>query len=440
MSRETPIERRAVLRHAGGLTAALAGATLAPAANAQSFEADAVYQSGVALLERLGDTDARLRRDFSRLSDDFVRLNVRSAYGEILSRPGLEIRQRAIVNVAATAAIANVLDELRRQIVGALQVGVTPREIVETLIQLGPEVGFPVTQDALFLARDIFRERGVAADLDARNRPEGDAYDLGFATLAEIGVPEHADNLDGLGDLGVDLDQLTVAFAYGEIYNRPGLDRATRALVCLTAMIARGNRSDALAARVEMARRSGITTAQISELLIQMTIHVGWSEVLASAAVMQATVARPVALTTSRRMNSSRVPRQDQAETDALAERGLGTLMTLTGLGREGARELFRGVAPDVGDYFVDFSYAAVFSRPGLDLKTRELATVSAMVALGTGVSELPLRLHVIGALKAGATREEIGETIFHMLPYVGFPAVRHALVIASRAFANTPQ
>lgn len=239
MSRETPIERRAVLRHAGGLTAALAGATLAPAANAQSPEADALYQRGVALLERLGDTDARLRRDFSRLSDDFVRLNVRSAYGEILSRPGLDLRQRAIVNVAATAAIANVLDELRRQIIGALQVGVEPREIVETLIQLGPEVGFPVAQDALFLARDIFRERGVTAGLDASNRAEGDTYDLGFATLAEIGGPEHADSLDGLGELGVDLDQLTAAFVYGEVYNRPGLDRETRALVCLHGPIIR---------------------------------------------------------------------------------------------------------------------------------------------------------------------------------------------------------
>lgn len=438
MSREMPINRRAVLHGAGTLT--LAGTMQSRPALAQTSEMDALFRRGVTLLERLGDSDSRLTLSYTELSTDLVRLNIRMTYGEILSRPSLDLRRRMIVSIAATATVANVPDELGRQIVGALEVGVAPREIVETLIQLGPEVGFPVAQDALFLARDVFRERRVAVDLDAPNGPAGEPHDLGFATLAEIGMPEHADELGGLGELGVDLDQLTVTFVYGEIYNRPGLDRATRALVSLTAMIARGNRTDALAARIDMARRGGITTAQISELLIQMTIHVGWSEALAAAAVVQEVLGRSTPPIESRQIVPARVLRQDQVEKDALAERGLETLDTLTGLGRDGARDLFRGIAPDVGDYFVDFSYAAVFSRPGLDLRTRELATISAMVALGTGVSELPLRLHVIGALKAGATRTEIGETIFHMLPYVGFPAVRHALVIASRVFAENPE
>jgi 4-carboxymuconolactone decarboxylase len=437
MPGDNTIGRRAILRHAGSLS--IAGAILARPAQGQS-EADDPYRRGVALLERLGDTDTRLAQSYSNLSADLARLNVRMAHGEILSRPGLDLRQRMIVNIAATATLANVLDEVGRQITGALEIGMAPREIVEVLIQLGPEVGFPVAQDALFLARDIFRQRDLSVDLNRRNRPEGDTRDLGFATLAAIGMPEHADDMGGLGEIGIDLDRLTADFVYGEIYNRPGLDRASRSLVCLTAMVARGNRGDALAARIDMARRSGVTVTQMSELLIQMTIHAGWSETLSAAAIFQDVLSRQPRPSESANLNPARLSRQDEAEKERLAERGLDTLMTLTGLGRDGARELFADIAPDVGDYFVDFSYAAVFSRPGLDLKTRELATVSAMVALGTGVSELPLRLHVIGSLKAGATRTEISETIFHMLPYVGFPAVRHALVIASGVFAETTE
>lgn len=90
-------------------------------------------------------------------------------------------------------------------------------------------------------------------------------------------------------------------------------------------------------------------------------------------------------------------------------------------------------VAPDFGRFIVEFSYGDVFSRPGLDRRTRELAIISALTALGT--AERQLKAHILGAFKAGASREEVVETIMQVAVYAGFPAGFNALMVAKSTF-----
>lgn len=90
-------------------------------------------------------------------------------------------------------------------------------------------------------------------------------------------------------------------------------------------------------------------------------------------------------------------------------------------------------VAPDFGRFIVEFSYGDVFSRPGLDMRTREIAVISALTALGT--AERQLKAHILGALKVGASREEIVEVIMQVAVYAGFPAGFNALMVAKDAF-----
>lgn len=78
-------------------------------------------------------------------------------------------------------------------------------------------------------------------------------------------------------------------------------------------------------------------------------------------------------------------------------------------------------IAPDLGRYIIEFGFGDVYSRPGIDLKTRELATVAALVALGNARPQLEVHLH--GALNVGASQEEIVEVIIQMALYAGFPA-----------------
>ena len=85
-------------------------------------------------------------------------------------------------------------------------------------------------------------------------------------------------------------------------------------------------------------------------------------------------------------------------------------------------------------DVAVENVFGALWTRPGLDLKTRTLVCVVTDVATGR---EPELALHLRMALRQGWSETEITETLVHMSGYVGVPLVREAMLCASRVFAE---
>ena len=88
-----------------------------------------------------------------------------------------------------------------------------------------------------------------------------------------------------------------------------------------------------------------------------------------------------------------------------------------------------RDIAPDLADWIVDFSYGDVMSSPGLDRRTRQLATIAALTALGNAQPQF--KVHIAGALNVGCRAQEIIETILQMAVFAGFPAAINALAVA---------
>ncbi|SDN88334.1 4-carboxymuconolactone decarboxylase [Methylobacterium phyllostachyos] len=115
-------------------------------------------------------------------------------------------------------------------------------------------------------------------------------------------------------------------------------------------------------------------------------------------------------------------------------QRGLDQLRAISGPQGAAVVESLNDIAPDLGRYIVEFAYGDVFARPGLDVKTRELATVAALTAMGTAAPQL--KVHMQAALRVGASRQEIVETVMQMIPYAGFPAALNAISTARDAFA----
>jgi 4-carboxymuconolactone decarboxylase len=117
-------------------------------------------------------------------------------------------------------------------------------------------------------------------------------------------------------------------------------------------------------------------------------------------------------------------------------ERGARLLEKM--LGPRDARRVrasWRRLAPDFERYVITFLSGEIWSRPGLDRRTRSLCTIAVLTALGrTNGLELNIRM----ALRNGATRAEIIEALLHIAPYAGFPAVWDALVLAGRVFSRT--
>lgn len=98
--------------------------------------------------------------------------------------------------------------------------------------------------------------------------------------------------------------------------------------------------------------------------------------------------------------------------------------------------DLFEGlenIAPDLGRFVVEFPYSEIYTREAVDLKTRELATVAALTAIGT--AELQLKDHINAALNVDNSPEEIIEIIMQMSAYAGFPAAINGVMAAKEVF-----
>jgi 4-carboxymuconolactone decarboxylase len=114
-------------------------------------------------------------------------------------------------------------------------------------------------------------------------------------------------------------------------------------------------------------------------------------------------------------------------------ERGWERLMEVDSEAGEKVIESLRDVAPDLGHYVVEFVFGEIYQRPGLDLRQRQLVTISALTTLGG--AEPQLEVHVNAALNVGLTAAEIVEAILHCVPYTGFPRALNAVFAAKRVF-----
>ncbi len=102
----------------------------------------------------------------------------------------------------------------------------------------------------------------------------------------------------------------------------------------------------------------------------------------------------------------------------------------------EALRRRYDDLVPGLARSVVDFSYGQQYARPGLPLRDRYLATIAALTALG-GQTAPQLKVNIKGGRHAGLSRQEIGEVIWQMALYGGFPAAINALNAALEVFAE---
>ncbi|WP_418119787.1 carboxymuconolactone decarboxylase family protein [Variovorax sp. 350MFTsu5.1] len=127
--------------------------------------------------------------------------------------------------------------------------------------------------------------------------------------------------------------------------------------------------------------------------------------------------------------------RQDKDQDDSQRyARGLAKLREIDGEGGVKVVESLAGIAPDFGRLVIEFPFGDIYSRPGLDLRSREIATVAALTAMGNATPQL--KVHIHAALNVGVTRDEVVEVIMQMAVYAGFPAALNGLFAARDVFA----
>jgi len=125
---------------------------------------------------------------------------------------------------------------------------------------------------------------------------------------------------------------------------------------------------------------------------------------------------------------------QSSAESSRYS-RGWEKLREIDGQAGERVIASLSDIAPDFAKYIIEFPFGDIYSRPQLDLKSREIGVVAALTALGNAAPQL--KVHIHGALNVGCTREEVVEIIMQMAVYAGFPAALNGLLAAKDVFAE---
>jgi 4-carboxymuconolactone decarboxylase len=123
---------------------------------------------------------------------------------------------------------------------------------------------------------------------------------------------------------------------------------------------------------------------------------------------------------------------------DTRYQRGWEKLKEIDGEAGERVIASLQDIAPDLARYTIEFPFGDIYSRPGLDLKSREIATVAALTALGNAVPQLQVHIHA--ALNVGCNRTEIVEVIMQMAVYAGFPAALNGMFAAREVFRERDQ
>ena len=110
---------------------------------------------------------------------------------------------------------------------------------------------------------------------------------------------------------------------------------------------------------------------------------------------------------------------------DERYRRGVEILQRLSGESLEPSANRVAEIAPDFARMTIEFPLGDLYSRAAVDLRTRELAAIAALAALG----RIPqLRVHVRAARHVGCTCEEVVEILMQTAIYAGFPQALDAL------------
>lgn len=125
----------------------------------------------------------------------------------------------------------------------------------------------------------------------------------------------------------------------------------------------------------------------------------------------------------------------NQTQTETRLERGKRLLSEIDGNAGETVVENLAAIAPDFATYLLEFPFGDIYARPALDLRSREIATIAALSAMGTAPAQL--RVHIKAGLNVGLTRDEIVEILMQMAVYAGFPAALNGLSAAREVFAT---
>ena len=241
---------------------------------------DELRKRGEEMRSQLGmDADSEAVPGF----DDFT---AEAVYGGVWARPNLPLWDRMICTLSALCVLQRPA-ELKSMVAAALDLGLTPRNVLEVFMQSGLYAGFGTTQGASAVACEVFATRGLTVpDEPARNDTNEEVDARGRALMAEIhgergrqGYAAPDNPITGA------LFTAALRYGYGELWFRPGLDNRQR-MLCALASFTVLSLEGQLRKFSQSALNVGLTRDEIVEAVIQTGPYGGFPRALNGLAIL----------------------------------------------------------------------------------------------------------------------------------------------------------
>ncbi len=226
-------------------------------------------------------------------------------------------------------------------------------------------------------------------------------------------------NGEALTPTGDDPEMMAILqkYIFGEIFTVGELDIKTREMLTVTSLAVQQTLPQ-LKAHINGALNAGATPVELREAIYQLAPFIGFPKTLNALSVLNE-VFKERGIDTP--LKSTATVKEEERY-----EKGLEIQNPLYGDEINVAMEgLPADMGADVSRFLTEVCFGDFYTREGLDVKTRELLFISALVTTGNTVT---LKSHIKGNLKAGNSKETVTAAIIQCLPYVGFPNTLAAL------------
>ena len=228
-------------------------------------------------------------------------------------------------------------------------------------------------------------------------------------------------NGEALSTQGDDPEMMAILqkYIFGEVFTIGELDIKTREMLTVVSLTTQQTLPQ-LKSHISAALNAGVTPIELREAIYQCAPFIGFPKTLNALGVLNEVF----------KERSIEIPLKSTAtvKEEERFSKGFEIQNPLYGdeikLAMEGLPD---NMGSDVAKFLTEVCFGDFYTREGLDIKTRELLFISALVTTGNTVT---LKSHIKGSLKAGNSKETITAAIIQCLPYVGFPNTIAALKI----------
>lgn len=208
------------------------------------------------------------------------------AYGGVWGRPNLELADRAICTLAVLSSLQR-LSSLKPMVAAALQLGLTPCNILEVFVQVGLYAGFVTTNELAAVAQQIFTARGLSIASQLHGSDSNEVLDRkGREVMAQLHGGRAQEGYAAPANcVTAELYAMAIRYGYGELWSRPGLDHRQRMLCALAAFTAMGL-EEQLRKFAKSALNVGLTRQEVIETVIQTAPYGGFPRALNGLAII----------------------------------------------------------------------------------------------------------------------------------------------------------